>query len=137
MAEVLQPALDSQMRRVVEAVAMAEAPSAWIMLPKAVKEELFAKAQADAPKVIKGMMTDLKSRIEDLFDLEELVVSVLMEDPTLINDMFIKCGYLELQFIRDSGAVMGGIFGLFQMGLWFFYQACVSRSRVTCMILLA
>ena len=69
------------------------------------------------------MMLDLKTRIDDLFDLEELVVSVLMEDPTLINDMFIKCGYRELNFIRDSGAVMGGIFGLGQMLLWFFYQA--------------
>ena len=81
-----------------------------------------AQARDDAPKVIRGMMSDLKSRIEDLFDLEELVVSVLMKDPSLINDMFIKCGYLELRFIRDSGAVMGGIFGLVQMGLWFFYQ---------------
>jgi hypothetical protein len=30
-------------------------------------------------------------------------------------DMFIRCGYQELKFIRNSGAILGFAFGLIQV----------------------
>ena len=41
---------------------------------------------------------------------------------TLLNEIFIQCGYQELVFIRNSGATMGGLFGLLQMVIWIFWH---------------
>lgn len=37
--------------------------------------------------------------------------------------VFIVCGYKELRFIRDSGMVIGGLFGIVQMIIWIYFQA--------------
>lgn len=39
-------------------------------------------------------------------------------NPRLMSAMFIKCGWNELAFIRNTGAIMGMSFGLVQMALW-------------------
>ena len=39
-------------------------------------------------------------------------------NPRLTSAMFIKCGWNELAFIRNTGAMMGMSFGLLQMVLW-------------------
>jgi len=76
-----------------------------------------------APNTIRIMMNDVKSKIETVFDLSDMVVNVFLRDPGLLNHMFIKCGYDELCFIRDMGAVMGATFGIFQVALWIYWSA--------------
>ena len=53
------------------------------------------------------MMEDMKNNINNIFNLEEMVVSAFTTDPQLLNDLFIKCGYEELAVIRDFAAWMG------------------------------
>jgi uncharacterized membrane protein YheB (UPF0754 family) len=88
------------------------------MLPTYVKEEMVRRATEDAPEVITAMMEEVKNNIEEVFDLEDMVVSAFVRDKQLLNDMFIKCGRNELLIIRNFGAIMGGIAGVIQMFLW-------------------
>jgi len=53
-----------------------------------------------------------------LFDIRGLVIDILTNDPKLAVDTMIEMGRPELQFIRKSGALMGGAFGLVQLAIW-------------------
>jgi len=118
VTEELDPVLHRTLEHIIHEVAMKEEPELWASLPHAVKNELILKAREGAPPVIEAMMTDVKSNIGDVFDLTDMVVRTLMRNPGLLNLMFIKCGYMELKFIRDCGAYMGAIFGIVQVILW-------------------
>lgn len=118
VAEELDPVLHSTLTHIIHEVARQEEPELWESLPPAVKNELILKAREGAPPVIQAMMSDVKHNIERVFDLTDMVVKTLVRDPGLLNHMFIKCGYMELKFIRDCGAYMGAVFGIIQVILW-------------------
>jgi uncharacterized membrane protein YheB (UPF0754 family) len=123
MVEELQPILGKKMAKVVEEVAMEEAPRLWQSLPELVKNQIIKKAQSETPDAIRQMILDMRPEIDNLLDLEHLVVQVLLRDMALTVDVFIVCGHKEIRFIRDAGMVMGGLFGLVQMILWIYFEA--------------
>jgi hypothetical protein len=90
----------------------------WQNVPTKMKNNLLAVAKEKAPIINERIMHEIQDRMEEIFDMEEFVVSFLVEKRELLVDMFISCGYQELCFIRNSGATMGGIFGLVQMTIW-------------------
>lgn len=106
----------------IDEVAMAHSPQVWGLLPVTVKEELIHKAHEEAPPAIADLMRQMQIHIDDVFDIEDMVVSTLMKDKALLTDIFIRCGYQELCFIRNSGATMGGLFGIVQMIIFIFYK---------------
>jgi len=110
--------LNETLTAIIHEVANQEEPELWSQLPTSVKDELVLKAREGAPDVIQAMMSDVKNNIEDVFDLGEMVEDILTRDRGLLNHMFIKCGYNELKFIRDTGGWMGLFFGLCQVALW-------------------
>lgn len=119
----LVPYLRSVLWQIIDGVSKVHSPEVWALLPAKMKLELLNKAIDDSPAVIDGMMNDVKERVEELFDIEDMVIRALTRDKALLNNIFISCGYKELVFIRNSGAVMGGIFGFIQMIIWLFYPA--------------
>lgn len=123
LAKELDPVLQNTLTDIIREVAMQEEPELWMAMPESVKTELILKAREGAPPVIKAMCQDVKERIEDVFDLSEMVVNILTKDKGLLNHMFIKCGYDELKFIRDTGGFIGLGFGIFQVSLWIRWSA--------------
>ena len=87
------------------------------------KLDMLNKALGDSPAVIDGMMNEIKNKVDEVFDIEDMVIRALTRDKALLNNIFISCGYKELVFIRNSGAYMGGLFGFIQMIIWLFYPA--------------
>jgi uncharacterized membrane protein YheB (UPF0754 family) len=88
------------------------------MLPQGVKEEVVLKAMEAGPTIVTNIMNDIKENILEVFDIEEFVVSFFTANKELLNQVFVRCGWDELCFIRDCGAVLGFIFGFIQMGIW-------------------
>ncbi|RLN55360.1 hypothetical protein BBJ29_009187 [Phytophthora kernoviae] len=118
----LEPILFNTIHTVVEDMALKYSPELWAVLPAKVKEEIVEKVKEESPAHIEALMDEIRNNIEDVFDLEDMVVTNMCKDKQLLVNMFITCGYSELAFIRNSGAYMGGIFGLMQMGIWFVYS---------------
>jgi len=118
VAKNLSPYLDQVLKGVIDELASKHDPGVWPIMPETIKNEILAHAREESPAVIKLTMEIFKSRIEELFDLEHMVLQKLMSDKQLMNDIFIGCGYKELAFIRDAGAWMGGIFGVIQLAIW-------------------
>merc|ERR1740120_54093 len=91
--------------------------------PAMLATELDPVLDKSLTQIIEEMCQEVKNRIEDVFDLADMVVKILVGDPGLLNHMFIKCGYDELKFIRNMGGWMGLGFGVFQVMLWIWYSA--------------
>lgn len=122
VVKVMEPLLFNTIQDVIEDMALKYSPDLWAVLPAKVKEEIIEKVKEEAPTHIEALMEELRNNIEDVFDLEDMVVTNMCKDKQLLVNMFVTCGYAELAFIRNSGAWMGGLFGLMQMGLWFVYS---------------
>lgn len=122
VVKVMEPLLFNTIQDVIEDMALKYSPDLWAVLPAKVKEEIIEKVKEEAPAHIEALMEELRNNIEDVFDIEDMVVTNMCKDKQLLVNMFVTCGYSELAFIRNSGAWMGGIFGLMQMGLWFVYS---------------
>merc|ERR1719277_1990788 len=107
----------------MHAVLQQEEPRLWNSLPTHVQDRAIARASREAPVIVARIVREIKENIETYFDIKEMVVKAFVEEPELLNHMFIQCGYQELVFIRDCGAYMGGFFGVLQVVLWIFYSA--------------
>lgn len=123
MAKEMEPVLRRQLEEIIDEMAQRYVPKVWSSIPMHVRREIVDAAFEDVPEVVIRMNRDLQERIEEVFDLEEMVVEQFVRDKELLCDTFIRCGYRELAFIRNSGAYMGLLFGLGQMVAWIFYQA--------------
>ncbi|CAI5737126.1 unnamed protein product [Hyaloperonospora brassicae] len=118
----LEPIMFNMIHTVVEDMALKYSPDLWAVLPVRVKEEIVEKVKEESPAHIEALMDEIRNNIEEVFDLEDMVVTNMCKDKQILVNMFVMCGYSELTFIRNSGAYMGGIFGLMQMGVWFVYS---------------
>ncbi|KAF1777805.1 hypothetical protein GQ600_8108 [Phytophthora cactorum] len=85
------------------AMALKYSPELWAVLPAKVKEEIVEKVKEESPAHIEALMDEIRNNIEDVFDLEDMVVTNMCKDKQLLVNMFVTCGYSELAFIRNSG----------------------------------
>jgi uncharacterized membrane protein YheB (UPF0754 family) len=66
------------------------------------------------------MVNDFKHNISEIVDIKELVVQKLVDQPELINEIFLKSGEKEYPFIERSGFWFGLLFGLPTMLVWMY-----------------
>jgi uncharacterized membrane protein YheB (UPF0754 family) len=98
-------------------------PTLWETLPVAVRNLIIKRIQNDAPEVVAQIMGEIRSNIETVFDLKDMVVTTLVRDKALINTIFQETGKQEFKFIGHSGFYFGFLFGICQMIGWTFYKA--------------
>jgi len=120
--EALGPDVDAMIRQTIDEVLSETQPELWRSLPEAIKEEIYRRAQAETPRVIEESLRDIQEEIEQLLDLKATSIDALVKDKDLLNQIFLQCGEKEFRFIERSGVFFGLLFGLVQMGIWFFYK---------------
>jgi hypothetical protein len=94
----------------------------WKKLPKEVRDDIIVTAEADANDFMAGFMADLQAHFDDVMDLKEMCVRTCVKNKHLLVKIFQECGDKEFVFIRRSGFYFGFLFGIFQMGIFFFYD---------------
>jgi uncharacterized membrane protein YheB (UPF0754 family) len=90
----------------------------WESLPVQVQDLVVKRVQAEAPKVVKGILASVQSDVDSVFDLKGMVVENLVRDKELLNRIFQEAGRKEFQFIARSGLVFGFAIGFVQMFAW-------------------
>src|SRR5699024_3291444 len=93
-------------------------PDLWESLPERVRRLLIRRIQAQAPAIVAAIMTDVRNNLDTVFDLNDMVVSKLLRDKTLLNRIFLEAGADEFRFIRNSGAYFGFAIGCVQALAW-------------------
>lgn len=123
LTKAIQRRLKQVLRKIVNDVMRESAPHVWAGLPVQGKNLVYARIESDIPNVVHKMVSDFQHNINEILNIKELVVEQLVNDPELINEIFLKSGEKEFPFIVKSGFYFGFLFGLPTMLFWYFYQA--------------
>ena len=123
VAEEMEPALVGLSEQIVRETMEEKAAVVWEAAPEILKKRVFQKVSQDLPAVVEALMQDIKTNINELFDLRSMVVEELESDRELLNQIFLQAGEGEFRFIERSGIYFGFLFGLVQMAVWYFFPA--------------
>lgn len=93
-------------------------PRLWNALPQNVRIRLVDRIKAEAPAVVREVMEDVKTNLDEVFDLKAMVVANLTGRRELLNRIFLESGREEFKFIARSGIVFGFAIGLVQVVTW-------------------
>ena len=107
---------------VVDEVMRAHQPALWAAMPNMARRRVIKRVKDESPELIKEIMEKVKSDLDEVFDLKEMVITNLMRDKQLLNRIFLDVGEPEFKFVVRSGAYFGFLFGLIQMTVWIFYK---------------
>lgn len=122
-SEVMEDALLLMLDSIVNEVAMEYMPKVWSNLPKEVKDEVVVVMNIESEQFMMTFMEEVKAHIDDILDIKQMTVAACVREKKLVNKIFQECGDKEFEFIRRSGFYFGFLFGLIQMGVFFFYDA--------------
>ncbi|ONI78804.1 hypothetical protein ALI144C_28940 [Actinosynnema sp. ALI-1.44] len=118
IAKELERPLLEAVEEITREIAEEYQPALWESLPQQVQDLIVRRVQAEAPKVIRGILATIQSDVDSVFDLKGMVVQNLVKDKELLNRIFLQAGRREFQFIARSGIVFGFVIGLVQMFAW-------------------
>ncbi|MCW8108339.1 DUF445 family protein [Alteromonas ponticola] len=122
LTQAIERRLHQVVRRVINDVMQESAPQLWASLPVQGKNLVYKRIENDLPHVVRKMVEDFQHNVSEILDIKELVVEQLVNNPELINEIFLTAGAREFPFIIKSGFYFGFLFGLPTMLLWHFYQ---------------
>lgn len=122
-ADVMADATLLMMDEIINEVATEYMPTVWNSLPQEVKDDIVVTTDNESGAFLSEFMADMQEHVDDVVDIKELTVRYCVENRHLIVKIFKECGDKEFVFIRRSGFYFGFIFGLFQMLIWFLYDA--------------
>jgi uncharacterized membrane protein YheB (UPF0754 family) len=120
VAEEMAPSIDHLSKQIIDEVMEAKLAKIWEQTPQAIRQNIYDKVSENLPNIVEEMMEDVGSNFSNLLDLKSLAVSALVQNKTLLNQMFLTCGAAEFKFIKKSGLYFGFLFGLIQMIVWYF-----------------
>lgn len=93
-------------------------PTLWEVTPDFAKRLMIKRIQGQAPKLVKKMMRDLRTDIDEVFDLKQMVVSTLVRDKALMVKLIRDIATPEMRFIVRAGLVFGFCLGFAQALVW-------------------
>ncbi len=122
IAEELEGPLNNMVEDITNQVMLEHQPTLWESLPNVVKNQIYKRINREMPEIVAEIMAELKTNIEQMYDLKDMVITNLTRDKALLNTIFQEVGYAEFKFIARSGIYFGGLFGIVQMIVWLFFQ---------------
>lgn len=114
---------DSRIEEITDDIMSERNAVLWENLPNVVKNRVYARARRQLPLMLDSLIEDMQANIEDLIDPKEMIIKRLAENKDLLNRVFWECGETEFKFVINSGFWFGGLFGIVQMVIWWFYPA--------------
>jgi uncharacterized membrane protein YheB (UPF0754 family) len=115
MAEELSTPLHAAAADLVETIMTEFQPRIWALMPDPVRKLAIANVQRRVPKAARNMFDEIRDNLDQVFDLKHVVVSNLVRDKALLNQMFRELGADAFKFMIKSGLYFGFLIGLVQM----------------------
>jgi uncharacterized membrane protein YheB (UPF0754 family) len=115
--------MDGRLEGYTDQILFARAPGIWRVVPRSFKESVYAQVREETPELVDGLVQEVSERVEELIDFEDLLVTRLEGDRSLLNRLFLESGHAEFVFLVRSGLWLGFLFGLLQLGVWWLYPA--------------
>ncbi len=119
LAEEITKQIDNNIESLIDEIMMERNATLWRKMPYAIKRRIYAHGHEQMPTVMKNLVLDLTYNVEELVDMRRMIVSRMEADRKLMVDMFLRVGKKEIRFIWKVSAVIGFLFGVVQMVLFY------------------
>lgn len=119
MAEFITKVMDKNLESLIDEIMTEKYDTLWRKVPYAIKRRIYGMAHRELPNVMKALVLDLTDNVEELVDMRRMIVTRMESDRKLMVDMFLKIGKKEIKFIWKVSAVIGFLFGIIQMILFY------------------
>lgn len=120
VAEYISQVMNDNLENLIDEIMNEQSATLWASLPYAVKRRIYAYGHEQLPDIMKNLVLDLTNHVEDLVDMREMIVHRMENDRALMVKMFLKVGQKEINFIWHISAVIGLLFGVVQMVVFWF-----------------
>lgn len=107
---------------VVREVAQQYQPGLWEGMPEFARQKIISRVKAESPAVVAAIMQEVKNNTDKYFDIKHMVLTNLLKDKALLNDIFKKVGKQEFKFFSNAGFYFGFGIGLVQMVCWLLFK---------------
>jgi len=122
IAEEIKIPMTAAAEDITREVAQQYQPGLWESLPDFAKQKIISRVQAEAPQVVEAIMSEVQNNVDKYFDIKHMVITNLMKDKNLLNNIFREVGHTELKFFSNIGFVFGFTIGWVQMVCWIFFK---------------
>lgn len=122
IAEEIKVPMTAAAEDITREVAQQYQPGLWESLPDFAKQKIISRVQAEAPQVVETIMEEVRNNVDKYFDIKHMVITNLMKDKNLLNDIFREVGHTELKFFSNIGFVFGFTIGWIQMVCWILFK---------------
>lgn len=123
IAEHITAVMEPRLEAYTDEIMFYEHPAVWKLMPRAMKEGVYARVREQLPRLVGNLMDDVSRNVEELIDFKAMLVDRLEGDRALLNRLFLEAGSVEFKFIVRSGLYFGFLFGLVQLAVWTFYKS--------------
>lgn len=118
IAKEIELPLMASAEDITREVAQQYQPGLWEGMPEFARKKLIRSVQAKAPEIVEHIMSEVQKDVPKYFDIKHMVISNLLKDKRLLNDIFKKVGKQEFRFFSNVGFVFGFAIGIIQMFVW-------------------
>ena len=107
---------------ITRAVAQQYQPGLWEGMPEFARQKIIRKVQLESPAVVETIMSEVLKDVNKYFDIKHMVISNLLKDKRMLNDIFQKVGRQEFKFFSNAGFWFGLGIGVIQMVCWLLFK---------------
>lgn len=122
IAKEIEAPMTAAVEEIVYDVAQTYKPGLWEAMPDFARSKIVKKVQAEAPAVVEAVMAEVQKDVGKYFDIKHMVISNLLKDKRMLNDIFKKVGRQEFKFFSNAGFYFGFGIGLIQMVCWLIWH---------------
>ena len=122
IAKEIEAPMTAAVEEIVYDVAQTYKPGLWEAMPDFARLKIVKKVQAEAPAVVEAVMAEVQKDVGKYFDIKHMVISNLLKDKRMLNDIFKKVGRQEFKFFSNAGFYFGFGIGLIQMVCWLIWH---------------
>lgn len=124
LAKIVAPQVPQLVQEVVQETV--PRPLFLVGIPGAIYAGMDSLAQAVLRSMnlqfLEGLIRSMQKNVDQIFSLENCVVSQMLQDRSVLGQLFRKCGQAELDFLTNSGLWFGFLLGIIQMIVALFWD---------------
>ncbi len=94
----------------------------WSRMPEFARRAMIANVQQEIPRLGEQLWKDLARDPAHYIDIKHLLVSNLVKDKVLLNEIFRRVGAREFAFFRNAGFWFGMALGVIQLACWLIWH---------------
>lgn len=115
LATELEGPFHDSAAEITESVMSEFNPGLWEAMPYVARRALISRVENRMPDATRRLMSQVRSNLDQVFDIKHMVVTNLVHDKALLNRMMREISAKALKFMARSGGIFGFCIGCVQV----------------------